>query len=205
MPISSLDDLYLHKLIMIHDAEQRALAAYPALVEEIEDEELRRAMQVHMTETEQQVADLRTLLDESGGDQLVMACESMQALIDETTRMIAEIDDPDTLHAYLIGAAQAMEHHEIAAYGTMRAWAEQLGRDEDIVVLDRILEQEKATDAILTTLAERHVNREAATADREVSLELGRDDDGMAADDDADDLADADTSRRGAARQDEAR
>jgi ferritin-like metal-binding protein YciE len=203
MPISSLDDLYLQKLILIHDAEQRALEAYPALVEEIEDEELRQAMQVHMTETEQQVADLRTLLDEIGGDAMVMACESMQALIDETTRTMGEIDDPDTLHAYLIGAAQAMEHHEIAAYGTARAWAEQLGRDEDLVVLDRILDQEKATDAILTSLAERHVNREAAMADREVSLELGSDVEGEEADEAMAD--DTSSRRRGSQRQDEAR
>lgn len=202
MPISSLDDLYLQKLILIHDAEQRALEAYPALVEEIEDEELRQAMQVHMAETEQQVADLRTLLDEIGGDMMVQPCESMQALIDETQRTMAEIDDADTLHAFVICAAQAMEHHEIAAYGTARAWAEQLGRDEDLVVLDRILDQEKATDAILTSLAERHVNREAAVADREVSLELGSDVEGEAADDD---MLDDAAPRRGANRQDEAR
>ena len=77
-------------------------------------------------------------------------------------QMVGQIQDADARDAFVIGAAQAVEHHEIAAYGTARAWAEQLGRNDDANVLDDILNQEKQTDTMLTQLAERQVNQQAA-------------------------------------------
>ncbi|MCU0627771.1 MAG: DUF892 family protein [Gemmatimonadaceae bacterium] len=176
MQVNSLDDLYRHKLMLIHDAEQQALEAYPRLVEQVENEELRQAMQQHMDQTQQQVQLLQPLVE--GGmpemDDESHRCASMTALIQETEQMLGMIGDADTRDAFLIGAAQAIEHHEIAAYGTVRAWAEQLGREEDLEVIEQILEQEKETDELLTQLAESSVNEEAAEdSDREVPMELG--------------------------------
>jgi ferritin-like metal-binding protein YciE len=169
--MNSLQDLYQAKLQMIYDAEQQGLQAYPQLLQQIQHDELRQAVQTHMQQTQQQVQQLEQLFQQSGqGGAQRRPCPSMTALIQEAQQMMQQIQDPATREAFLIGAAQAMEHHEIAAYGTARAWAEQLGRDQDVQVLQRILEQEEQTDKLLSQVAERMVNREAAQGDREVPM-----------------------------------
>ena len=162
MPVDSLQDLYQQKLQMILDAEQQGLQAYPQMLEMVQHQELRQAMQTHMQQTQQQVEQLQQLQQGGQSMQGGQRCISMQALIQEAQQMVAQIQDPDTRDAFLIGAAQAIEHHEIAAYGTARAWARELGRQQDVQVLEQILDQEKQTDALLTQLAERRVNQEAA-------------------------------------------
>ena len=163
MPVDSLQDLYQQKLQMILDAEQQGLQAYPQMLEMVQHQELRQAMQTHMQQTQQQVQQLQQLTQQGGQSmQGGQRCVSMQALIQEAQQMVGQIQDPDTRDAFLIGAAQAIEHHEIAAYGTARAWARELGRQQDVQVLEQILDQEKQTDALLTQLAERRVNQEAA-------------------------------------------
>ncbi|HUQ79800.1 MAG TPA: DUF892 family protein [Gemmatimonadaceae bacterium] len=178
MPVNSLDDLYTQKLQLILDAEQQALQAYPQVMQMAQHDELRQALQTHMDQTRQHVQQLQPLMQQGGGGQQ-QTCMSMQALIHEAQQLIGQIQDPDTRDAFLIGAAQAMEHHEIAAYGTARSWAQELGRDEDVEVLERILDQEKQTDSLLTELAERRVNREASEGatrgDREVPMRAGSD------------------------------
>ena len=177
MPVNSLDDLYRQKLQLILDAEQQALQAYPQVMQMAQHDELRRALQTHMDQTRQQVEQLQPLVQQGGQSGQQQTCTSMQALIQEAQQMVGQIQDPDTRDAFLIGAAQAMEHHEIAAYGTARAWAQEIGRDQDVEVLDRILDQEKHTDMLLTQLAERRVNREASEGamqgDREVPMRAG--------------------------------
>ena len=162
MPVDSLQDLYQQKLTMILDAEQQGLQAYPQMLGMVQHDELRQSLQTHMQQTQQQVEQLQGLMQQGGQSQQGQRCVSMQALIQEAQQMVGQIQDPDTRDAFLIGAAQAMEHHEIAAYGTARAWARQLGREQDVQVLEQILDQEKQTDALLTRLAERRVNQEAA-------------------------------------------
>lgn len=179
MQINSLQDLYQNKLQLILDAEQQGLQAYPQLLQEVQNDQLRQAVQMHMQQTQQQVEQLQQLFQQSGQDAQGQTCTSMQALIKEAQQMLGQIQDPDTRDAFLIGAAQAMEHHEIAAYGTARAWAEQLGRQQDVEVLDRILSQEKQTDEQLTQLAEGRVNKEAAQSDREVPMNAQNDMGGM--------------------------
>jgi ferritin-like metal-binding protein YciE len=143
-------------------------------MEQVQSEELRQALDTHAQETRQQFDMLQPL---TRGSQ-PMPCMSMRALFEEAQQMVGQIQDPDARDAYVIAAAQAIEHHEIAAYGTARAWAEQLGRGEDVRVLEQILNQEKKTDALLTQLAERRVNKQAADgsmqSDREVSMSTGR-------------------------------
>ena len=167
MPANSLQDLYQNKLQLILDAEQQGLQAFPQIMEAVQHDELRQAMQQHMQETQDQVRQLQQLVQGAPGGQ--QRCQSMTALIEEAQQMVGQIKDGDARDAFIIGAAQAIEHHEIASYGTAKAWAEELGRRQDVDVLDRILAQEKQTDQRLTRLAEARVNREATSSDREVS------------------------------------
>lgn len=168
MPARSLDELYDEKLLLILDAERQALDAYPFLVDAVQSRELRDAMRLHMEQTERQVERLEALVGDVTGDK---RCIAMTALIEEAQATLGEIEDADTRDAFLIGAAQAIEHHEIASYGTACAWARELGRDEDLTELEAILAEEKETDVLLTELAEGRVNREAAAGEREVALD----------------------------------
>jgi ferritin-like metal-binding protein YciE len=162
MPVNSLQELYQTKLQLILDAEQQGLQAYPQMLPQVGNPELRQALETHMQQTQQQVQQLQQLVGQGGQGGGQQKCMSMQALIQEAQQMVGQIQDRDTRDAYLIGAAQAIEHHEIASYGTARAWAQQLGRQQDVQVLEQILQQEKQTDELLSRLAESRVNQQAA-------------------------------------------
>jgi ferritin-like metal-binding protein YciE len=170
MQINSLQDLYETKIQLIADAEQQALKAYPRLLQEVRNQQLRQALQTHMQQSERQLEQVRQLSQQSGKKSQQQTSASMQALIHEAQQMLGQIQDPDAKDAFLVGAVQAMEHHEIAAYGTARSWAQKIGRDEDASLLNNILNEEKQTDEKLTHLAEQVVNQQAAQADREVPL-----------------------------------
>lgn len=171
---NALQELYEAKLQLIFDAEQQALANAPAMLKHVQSEELRQALETHAEETRAQVRMLQPLVVENQ----LMRCTSMHAQFQEAHHLLGQIQDPDARDAFVISAAQAVEHHEIAAYGTARAWAAQLGRTGDVAVLEEILEQEKRTDARLTSLAERMVNPQAADGslrgDREMPMHTGR-------------------------------
>jgi ferritin-like metal-binding protein YciE len=175
MPATSLQDLYQQKLQLLLDAEQQGLDAMPQLAQMVQNEKLRDAMQMHRRQTEEQVQRLRRIIGngrgQSGQDR---ECVSMRALIEEAQTMLPNIQDPDTIDAFIIGAQQGVEHHEIAAYGTARTWAQQLGFDEDADLLQQSLDEEGEADKLLTKIAEKSVNREASRgADREVGLSSG--------------------------------
>ncbi len=135
MPTNSLQELYDTKVQLILDAELQALHNTPQFMEHVQSDELRQALQMHIEQTRSQVEMLRPLVQ---SDQQ-MPCMSMRTLFEEAQQMVVQIQDPDARDAYVIAAAQAIEHHEIAAYGTARSWAEQLGRSEDVQVLEEIL------------------------------------------------------------------
>ena len=170
MAIQSLQDLYLQKLQLIYDAELQALEAYPQLLSQVHHAQLRQSIETHVQQTRDQVRQLEQLFASAGpqGGQRGQ-CVSMRALIQEAQQMLGQTQDPSTRDAFLIAAAQAVEHHEIASYGTVRTWAQQLGRQQDAQVLARILDQEKQTDELLSRVAEGLVNRDAARGEREVS------------------------------------
>ena len=170
MAAQSLQDLYMSKLQLIYDAEHQALEAYPLLLPQVQHQQLRQAMETHVQQTRDQVRKLEQLFASAGlrGGQR-QQCASMRALIQETQQMLGQIQDPATRDAFLIGASQAVEHHEIASYGTARTWAQQLGRDQDARILEGILAEEKQADELLTQVAEGLVNRDAARGDREVA------------------------------------
>jgi ferritin-like metal-binding protein YciE len=176
MPATSLQDLYAQKLQLLLDAEQQGLSAMPQIAQHVRNEELRSALEQHRRETEQHVQRLQQLVGNrpSGGSVQNRECISMRALIQEAQTMLPNIQDPDTIDAFIIGAQQAIEHHEIAAYGTARTWAEQLGFDDDADILQQTLDEEGEADKLLSEIAEQSVNQQASEgSEREVDIRSG--------------------------------
>jgi ferritin-like metal-binding protein YciE len=172
MQMNSLQDLYLSKLQMIYDAEQQGLESMPQLMQMVRNEEVRQAFQMHAKQTQEQVRRLEQLFQQHGQQPQRMPCPSMQAMIQEAQQVVQQIQDDDTRDAFLIAAEQGIEHHEIAAYGTARTWARELGLDRDADVLQETLQEEEQADRMLTQIAERRVNPQAAEADRDVTSSM---------------------------------
>ncbi|MFL5617448.1 MAG: DUF892 family protein [Gemmatimonadaceae bacterium] len=174
MPATSLNDLYLQKLQLLLDAEEQGLQAMPQLAQRVKNPKLRKALEAHRRQTEQHVQRLQRLAQRRAqGPENTPAngCVSMRALVEEAQTILPTIQDADTTDAFIIGAQQAVEHHEIASYGTARTWAQHLGYDEDADLLQQTLDEEEDTDELLTQIAERSVNREASKgADREAGI-----------------------------------
>lgn len=161
MPMNSMQDLAMQKLQMIYDAENQALQAYPQMVSAISSPQLKQAFEQHMQETQQQVQRLEQLFQQMGQQPTGKTCTSMKGLIQEGQQIIQEGGAPEVLDAAILAAAQAIEHHEIAAYGTARTMAQQLGMQDAAQVLEQTLEEEKRTDSLLTQIAEQNVNQRA--------------------------------------------
>jgi ferritin-like metal-binding protein YciE len=164
MMLNSMQDLAIYKLQAIYDAEQQALQAYPQIMNAVTSPELKQGLQQHMKQTQQQVQRLEQIFQQMGQTPSSQPCASMQGLIQEAQQLIQQGGAPEVLDAAIIGAAQAMEHHEIAAYGTARTIAQQLGMTEVAQLLEQTLDEEKQTDAKLTQLAEQNVNQKAKQA-----------------------------------------
>lgn len=164
MALNSMQDLAIYKLQAIYDAEQQALQAYPQVVGAVKSQDLKQALQQHMQQTQQQVQRLEQIFQQMGQTPGGQPCVSMQGLIQEAQQLIQQGGTPEVLDAAIIGAAQAIEHHEIAAYGTARTIAQQLGLNDVAKLLEQTLDEEKQTDAKLTKLAEQNVNQKAKQA-----------------------------------------
>jgi ferritin-like metal-binding protein YciE len=174
MPATSLADLYVQKLQLLLEAEEQGLDAIPQLAQIVHDPKLRDTLQTHRRQSLQHILRLEELIASRGRRPRNGECVSMRALIEEAQDTVAMIEDPDTIDAFVIGAQQAIEHHEIAAYGTARSWARQLGLDADADVLQKTLDEERDVDELLSTIAEGRVNERAAQgAEREVGIASG--------------------------------
>jgi len=160
--INTLDDLFVHALQDIYYAENQITKALPKMVEKATDAQLKQAFQTHLTETQNHVKRLEKVFEMHGQKPKSVDCPATDGLIKEADEIAADIADKQVLDAALIASAQAVEHYEIARYGTLVAWAEQLGRRDCASVLQQTLDEEKATDKKLTTMAESKVNRKAA-------------------------------------------
>jgi len=161
MPMSNMQDLYLHELQDIYNAEKQILSALPKMAQQAQHQELRKAFEEHVVVTEEQVRRLETIFDDLGQKPGGKKCKGMEGLLEEGRELLEEDADPDVRDAALIGAAQRVEHYEIAAYGTARTYARQLGFDNHAELLQRTLDEEGSTDERLTKLAEARVNRDA--------------------------------------------
>ncbi|MBS0659334.1 MAG: ferritin-like domain-containing protein [Verrucomicrobia bacterium] len=165
MKLSSLYDLLLHELKDLYSAEKQLTKALPKLAKAATNEQLRGAFEEHLEETEGHLQRLEEIAEQLEARLDGHTCKAMQGLVEEGQDLLEEDAEPAVRDAALIGAAQRVEHYEIAGYGTARTLASLLGHEEIAELLDTTLEEEKATDEKLTALAEAAVNAEAAEAD----------------------------------------
>ena len=165
MSIETFQDLYVHELKDIYNAEKQLLQALPKMAQHAHHDELRRAFEDHQRVTEEQVKRLDTIFDDLKQRPTGRKCKGMEGLIAEGEEVMGEEADPAVADAALIAAAQRVEHYEIAAYGTARTYAQQLGFDNHVELLQRTLDEEGETDKLLTQLAESRVNRQAELGD----------------------------------------
>jgi len=160
--LKSLEDLFVNLLKDMYYAEKQILKALPKMAKKADSEELRQAFEHHLKETEGQVERLEQVFALCDLKPTGKTCPAIKGIIEEGEEDMKDAKDPDVLDAGMIADAQAVEHYEIARYGTMIAWARQLGMNDAASLLAQTLEQEYNADRLLTELAEGRLNREAA-------------------------------------------
>jgi ferritin-like metal-binding protein YciE len=165
--LDSLEELLQEELKDIYDAERQLTKALPKLVKKASAGELQDAFEEHLRQTRQHVERLEQAFEQMGMPVRGKKCEGMQHLIAEGDEMIADAEDDATRDAVMIAAAQKVEHYEIASYGTIRTWANLLGKHDVAALMEDTLEEEKETDQRLTSIAESFVNEAAAQGDDE--------------------------------------
>jgi ferritin-like metal-binding protein YciE len=160
--IKTLNDLFVHTLRDIYYAEKQIEKALPDMIEKATDTRLKQGFQSHLAETKNHVKRVEQVFQMHGVEAKGVNCPAIDGIIEEANDVAGEVDDKSVLDAALIAAAQAVEHYEMTRYGTLIAWAKQLGRPDCASVLQQNRDEEKAADAKLTQLAEGNVNRKAA-------------------------------------------
>ena len=151
-----------HTIQDLYSAEKQALEAMPELTHFVQSDLLRQAFDVHQRETEIQVTRLEQIARKLGIDPSGETCLAMQGLIEEAQDLLDQLEEGPVADAAIIGAAQKMEHYEIASYGTARTLAQQAGQNEIADLLETTLREEKAADAKLTRIATSSINEKAA-------------------------------------------
>jgi ferritin-like metal-binding protein YciE len=160
--ITTMDGLFLHVVQDIYYAEQQIKKALPKMVEKATNRDLTAALKNHLAETEKQISRLEQVFDLLGQKAKATTCPAIDGIIKEADEIAGEVGDKKVLDAALIAAAQAVEHYEITRYGTLIAWAEELGRDAVAKLFTTTLNEEKAADKKLSSIAEKKVNLKAA-------------------------------------------
>lgn len=164
MPDKDLNELFLDTLKDIYYAENQILKSLPKLIEKATNRDLSKGLRDHLEETKNQVTRLDQVFKKLGQAPQGVQCPAIDGLISEADDVAGEVADKDVLDAAIVGAAQAVEHYEIARYGTLIAWAESVGHDDIVRLLTTNLNEEKAADKKLSTLAVRKgLNRKAAS------------------------------------------
>ena len=156
-----LDELFHDTLKDIYYAEKKILSALPKMAKAAQNDDLRAAFEKHKTETEGQIDRLEQVFELIEEKAQGKKCAAIEGILEEGQEIIKEYKGSPALDAGLVSAAQAVEHYEIARYGTLRTWAEELGLNQAMKLLQQTLDQEEATDRALTELAESVVNQEA--------------------------------------------
>ncbi len=160
--IKTIDDLFVHQLRDIYYAEKRIVGALPDMIQKASSPQLRTAFESHLEETRSHVKRLEKVFDMHRAKAETVSCPAIDGIIEEADEIAGEVEDKQVLDAALIAAAQAVEHYEITRYGSLIAWAKALGRTDCASVLHETLNEEKAADEKLTSIAESGVNRKAA-------------------------------------------
>ncbi|MDO9384806.1 MAG: ferritin-like domain-containing protein [Hyphomicrobiaceae bacterium] len=160
--IQTFDDLFVHTLRDIYYAENQIVKALPTMISKATDSSLKQGFETHLGETKNQIKRLEQVFKMHGVEVSAVNCPAIDGILKEANEVAGEVADKQVLDAALIAAAQAVEHYEITRYGTLVAWAKQLGRNDCASVLQQNLDEEQATDTKLNSLATRGVNRKAA-------------------------------------------
>jgi len=157
-----LNDLFLETLKDIYFAEKQILRALPKMAKAAQSTELTAAFEKHRDETETHVERLEQVFELVGKPARGKTCEAILGIVEEGKEIMEDFAGTAALDPGLVAAAQAVEHYEMARYGTLRAWAQQLGMKEAVALLDATLGEEKATDAALSKLGTAALNQKAA-------------------------------------------
>ena len=173
MKLDTLRKLYIDELKDLYSAEKQLVKALPKMAKAASSPDLKRAFETHLEQTQVQVERLEQVFEGLEASPRGKKCVGMEGLIEEAQELIGEESEPEVLDAGLISKAQHVEHYEIAGYGTVRAYALLLGENDQASLLQKTLDEESETDELLTGLAEKSINLDAAlageeTEDREV-------------------------------------
>jgi len=160
----NLQELFHETLKDIYFAEKKILSALPKMAKAAQSQELKAAFEKHETETEEHVARLEKVFKEIDETPRSKTCDAILGIIEEGQEVMKEFKGAPALDAGLLAAAQAVEHYEIARYGTLKTWAKELGLSQSVKLLEATLSEEKRTDDTLTELAESDVNQHAQAA-----------------------------------------
>ena len=158
----NLEDLFSDTLRDIYFAEKQILRALPKMAREAASPELRQAFETHRDQTEGHIERLNEVFEELGRPARGKTCEAIIGIIEETKEIMDEFKGAEALDAGLASSAQAVEHYEIARYGTLKTWARQLGLNDAAELLDETLKEEIETDQLLTRIATSQINMKAA-------------------------------------------
>jgi len=175
MSLDSLDDLYLEELKDLYSAENQIIKALPKMIKNATNPDLQRAFADHLEQTKGHVARLVKICEDLGASPKGKKCSGMEGILEEGADLMAEEADPNVLDAGLASAAQHVEHYEIAGYGSVRTWAEQLGYDKHAELLQQTLDEEKQADELLTQLATTALNIEAEEGEETAEAGSSRD------------------------------
>ncbi|MGV3662312.1 MAG: ferritin-like domain-containing protein [Prosthecobacter sp.] len=167
MKLNTLEDLLHHELKDLYSAEKQLTKALPRMAKAADNAELRKGFELHLQQTHGHVARLEQIAEGWGKSLGRHKCKAMEGLLEEGKELISEEANEDVRDAGLIGAAQRVEHYEIAGYGTARALAARLGLADAASLLQQTLDEERETDEKLTELARSMVNEAAAAPDQE--------------------------------------
>jgi ferritin-like metal-binding protein YciE len=159
-----LDELFHDTLKDIYFAEKKILSTLPKMAKAAQSEELKAAFEKHYTETEGQIERLEKVFAVIEKKPQGKTCAAIVGITDEGAEIMEEYKGSPALDAGLLGAAQAVEHYEISRCGTLIAWAEELGLDDAVALLEETLEEEEATDEALTEIAKTAINQQAQAA-----------------------------------------
>jgi ferritin-like metal-binding protein YciE len=160
----TLQELFHDTLKDIYYAEKKILATLPKMAKAAQSDELKEAFEKHRKETEDQVERLDRVFEEIDKKAQGKTCAAIVGITDEGAEIMKSYKGSPALDAGLLSAAQAVEHYEISRYGTLIGWAEELGLEEAVSLLEETLEEEKATDEALTKIAETTINQQAEAA-----------------------------------------
>lgn len=165
MPLDNLHDLFVFELRDVYDAEQQIVTGIPLLAQAAKSPTLRKLFEAHLAETSDQIERLDKLFNALGVTFTGRSCKAMQGLLAEARQIIQEEADPEVLDAALVVAAQKIEHYEIASYGSLRTFANELGYKDVEKLIAQTLEEESDMDEKLTNIAQSRLNGRAASAD----------------------------------------